>query len=285
MLNEFLTFLQYQKRYSAHTVKSYGADLTDLKQYLAEVENSDLLNADSKMLRRFVVGLRLNNEKPVTVNRKISAIRGFYKFLIEHRYLKVNPAGKLQNMKREKNIPQFVSQDNMNELLDNPEAFENDKQAVRNHLILELFFDTGLRESELINLRVSDVDYGNKTLRITGKGNKTRLVPVTDDLLTKIKDYSFEKTDYVFTLTDGKPLYARLVYRVVHKYLEDMPGAKRKSPHILRHSFATAMLNNGADLNAIKELLGHADLTATQIYTHVTFEKINKVYKQAHPRA
>jgi integrase/recombinase XerC len=229
-----------------------------------------------------------------SVNRKISALKSYYKYLIRQGYIEVNPMKKVLSPKSPKKLPGFVEKDGMNDLLTKIE-FGDDFAGIRNKLIIDSLYQTGVRLSELTGLKDRDIDFYEMCIKVTGKRNKQRIIPITNGLKNSIEEYqklrneefslSTDKEQY-FLLTDrGKKLYAKFVYRIVHSYLEMVTTLERKSPHILRHTFATHMLNSGADLNAIKELLGHANLAATQIYTHNTFEKLKKAYKQAHPRA
>lgn len=283
-IQNFVDYLRYQKRYSLLTCKSYQIDLLQLEEFLINLKVENLLDANPKQLRLFISNKKQEGEKNTSINRKISAIRSFYKYWHKQGALTINPANKLINLKEPERLPEFVNQENMDKLLDESQNFLDDDIGKRDRLIIELFYDTGLRQSELINLKLSDIDFSAKNIIVKGKGNKTRIIPLNNNLLEMIKDYVKNQKTYLFELSFGKPLYSKLVYRIVNNHLRELNVTRKCSPHVLRHSFATNMLNNGADLNAIKELLGHANLQATQVYTHVSFEKINKVYKQAHPR-
>ena len=225
-----------------------------------------------------------------TINRKLSSLNTYYNFLIREGFIQNNPIAKIVRPKSKKNIPEFISDDNINLLLDS-DIFSEDFEGIRDRLIIELLYCTGIRRAELIGLSLNDVDLDNTTLKVTGKRNKQRIIPYPKNLNTVLNKYLLRRkeinfvSDHLLLTNSGKQVYPNLVYRVVNKYISYFSSVKKKSPHILRHTFATHLLNNGADINAVKELLGHANLSATQIYTHNTFEKLNKIYKQAHPRA
>ena len=285
-IENFLAYLANERRYSQHTITSYSNDLNQFCVYLSnECELENITLAEPRHLRQWVVSLRGEKINVVSINRKISALRSFYKFLCKNEVVKSNPASRLSNIKAPKKLPEFVPQDKMDTLLDSDTMFPDTDDGRRDRLMIELFYATGIRESELINIRCGDIDLMSKTIRVVGKGNKARIVPLLDEVCQMIRPFMGMAEQYLFTTKKGRKMYARLVYRIINKYLVTTNAVSHNSPHVLRHSFATGMLNNGADINAIKELLGHANLSATQIYTHVTYEKLNKVYKQAHPRA
>ena len=285
-IEKFLTYLSSERRYSAHTVTSYGNDLNQFSAYLSEnFSITNIAEADSKHLRQWIVMLRAENMSVVSINRKISALRSFYKYFCRIGEMKANPASRLRNIKSPKKLPEFVPAEKMDELLDGNSIFPNDTQGQRDKLMVELFYTTGVRESELINIKCGDIDFKSKNITVTGKGGKTRIIPLLDSVIEMLKPFMRTPNEYLFKTSKGKKMYAKYVYRIINKYLTATNSVHKNSPHVLRHSFATGMLNNGADINAIKELLGHANLSATQVYTHVTYEKLNKVYKHAHPRA
>ena len=285
-MNEYSGYLEYGKRYSLNTVKSYISDLTEfLEHYKLETGSQNISQADRFIVRHYLMSVKSSGQSIVTINRKISALRGFYKWLMRNGKINASPMEGVRNLKKPKRLPEFVPEDKMVGLLDNGGLFEEEDEGYRDRLIIELFFDTGIRETELINIKCCDLDSFSLTLKVKGKGGKTRFVPISRKLFDRLSPLMRGLDDYLFRTKKGKKMYARLVYRIVHKYLDTMRGVNKKSPHILRHSFATCLLNNGADINAIKELLGHANLQATQIYTHTTYKELNKIYKQAHPRA
>ena len=291
LLNEFLKYLKLEKRYSSHTVKAYQIDLTQFQDYLEETYESVLQKAKHPMVRSWLAQMLDFGFSPRSVNRKITTLKSFYKFLLKEEEIKEDPTIKIVSPKMSKKIPSFVEEAQMRKLLDELD-FVDGYAGVRDKLIIELFYSTGIRQAELINLKIKDIDISSRTIKVLGKRNKERLIPLTNVLCQKIdaylklraelpiKDYS-----YLLLTTKGKRLYPSLVYRQVNHYLSQVTSLDKKSPHVLRHTFATHMLNNGADLNAIKELLGHANLSATQVYTHNTIDKLKKVYNQAHPRA
>jgi integrase/recombinase XerC len=293
-LEKFSNFLQFEKRFSKHTILSYHNDLTQFSQFLVEnSSNDDPASVDFRIIRRWIVKLVNNKISPRSVNRKLSALKSFYKFLLTEGLAKKNPLDKIVAPKVGKRLPVFIDEKHIDHLLDDVE-FGEDYIGQRNKLIIELFYFTGIRLSELIEIKVNDVDFQNMTIKVLGKRNKERIVPISQTFLKHLQMYlnlrkiEFETTseiDYFFISKAGKKLYSKAVYRVVNSYLRLVTLVEKKSPHVLRHTFATHMLNHGADLNAIKELLGHSNLSATQVYTHNTFEKLTKIYKQAHPRA
>ncbi len=289
MIEEFLKYLTYEKRYSKHTVVSYATDLKQVSAYLSETFESEVEGADHQMLRSWVVHLMERGLEARSINRKISCLNRFYKFLKSKSVIANNPMSKVVGPKTKKRLPQFVNESGMVNLFEKVE-FEQSFEGVRDELMMELFYLTGIRLSELINIK--EVDVGEGELKVLGKRNKERIVPLTGSTRSKIDRYvrarndRFEKLgDELFVTDAGKKLYEKFVYRKVNYYLSLVTSQSKKSPHVLRHTFATHMLNNGADLNAIKEILGHANLSATQVYTHNSIEKLKNVYQQAHPRS
>ena len=283
---KFLQFLEHEKRYSVHTIKSYSTDLEQFIQFLSsEFQVNTVKNVNFQFVRSWIAKLLSNNISPRSVNRKITTLKTYFRFLLQENLIKQSPMQKIISPKTSKRLPVFVEQVKMEQLL-NEIDFGVGFLAQRDRLILELFYFTGIRLSELINLKNKDINYSDSTILVLGKRKKERLIPLTSDILSKIKKLNASnKSKYLFTTDKGKQISTKQVYRLVNKYLSMVTTLGKKSPHILRHTFATHMLNNGADINAIKELLGHANLSATQIYTHNTIEKLKTVYKQAHPRA
>jgi len=286
----FKQYLVSEKRFSTHTVEAY---LNDIKQYLdfCEENSANSLTADHKIIRNWIVSMLKSKYSTRSVNRKISSVKTYYKFLKRSELIKIDPSQKINLVKNDKKLPHFVEAENMDFLLDEVE-FPDNYEGLRDKLIINLLYYTGMRRSELINLKVSDIDIAGKKVKVLGKRNKERLIPLTKEMLyiynvyiEKRNELFIGSEDYVFLTKKGKKLYPKSVYYTVNKYLNLVTKIDKRSPHVLRHSFATHLLNNGADINAVKELLGHANLSATQIYTHNTFEKLKRVYKQAHPRA
>lgn len=286
-VKSFGQYLEYERRYSPHTLKAY---ITDLQEFCGFLKSSGgdtcLMEATQKQIRGWISGLRQQGQSTLSINRKISTLRGFYKWLLKTGKIEVSPAHGLRNLKKPRHLPEFVPQEQMEQMLDDDNLFAGDKDGERNRLIIELFYDTGIRETELINIRCCDIDERLMQITIHGKGGKTRIVPIGVDLCMRLHALKTgDKENFVFLTKKGNKMYPKLVYRIVHRYLEGQQGITRTGPHTIRHSFATTMLNNGAPLNAIKELLGHANLSATQIYTHTTYEQLKGTYKKAHPRA
>jgi integrase/recombinase XerC len=294
-ISTFLHYMEHEKRCSPHTLRSYGVDLNSFRQHLEKYQSDpDEICIQPKLIRLWIVGMLDTGMGTRSVNRKISALKSYYKFLIRQGHIEANPMKKILSPKSPRKLPGFVENEGMNELLNEVE-FGDDFKGIRNKLIIDCLYQTGIRLSELTSLHDGDIDSYELNMRVIGKRNKERIVPITPGLKKAIEHYKqlrneefsaeVEREEYFFLTDKGKKLYPKFVYRVVHSYLELVTTLERKSPHILRHTFATHMLNSGADLNAIKELLGHANLAATQVYTHNTFEKLKKAYKQAHPRA
>ncbi len=291
MIKPFLKYLLQEKRYSSHTVRAYETDLLQFQDYL---ECIDLEwtpeKANHKMLRAWVVSLIEAEVNPRSVNRKIASLRSYYKFLLKREAIAENPATKLRPLKTAKALPEFVLKDEMDNLLDRVE-FASDFEGTRDKLIIELLYGTGMRLSELIHLKDQDVDHFNQSIKVLGKRNKERIIPLTLDNIRlieaygKVKEQVGDTEDWLLTTDKGKKCYPMLVYRIVQKYLGFISKVYKKSPHVLRHTYATHLLNNGADLNAVKDLLGHSSLAATQVYTHNSLDKLKSVFDQAHPKA
>ncbi|HJZ39841.1 MAG TPA: tyrosine recombinase XerC [Bacteroidales bacterium] len=289
---DFLQYIQYIKHYSPHTVLSYRKDLEQFFSFCGTGSDVHESILDHHMIRSWIVNLMESGNTARTVNRKISSLKTYFRYLLKEGVLTVNPVKKVLMPKSVKKLPVFVNENQMNILFEEIE-FGDNFIGLRNRLILETFYCTGIRLTELVNLKVSDVDTGLNTIKVLGKRNKERIVPLGAEFSDTLRDYISEraiayppeKDGSLFMTASGKKIYPRLVYRIVRYFLSQVTTADKKSPHVLRHTFATHMLNKGADLNAIKELLGHANLSATEVYTHNTFEKLKSIYKQAHPRA
>ncbi len=286
--NKFIKYLSSEKRFSEHTIKSYATDLKQFTSFLlSEFQIIDEINEISfQIIRTWIASLLEKGINPRSVNRKISTLKTYFKFLIREGVLIENPITKVVAPKSKKRLPVFIEEDQIASLL-NEVQFEKGFVGQRNKLIIELFYVTGIRLSELINIKISDVDLNKQSIKVLGKRNKERIIPLSSNVVNDLNIFieNNQKNKYLFTNLEGEKLYNKLVYRLVNKYIAKISSVNKKSPHILRHTFATHMLNNGADINAIKELLGHANLSATQVYTHNTIEKLKTVYKQAHPRA
>ena len=286
-LKDFINYIKSEKRFSNHTITSYETDLNQFFNFIQlEYQITKPQDVSFKLIRNWISSLLENNLKSTSVNRKISSLKSYYKFLLVSNYVDTNPTLKLISPKSSKRLPVFVEKDNMDSLFDK-DFFEDSYEGKRDKLIIELFYFTGMRLSELINIKTSDIDKVNSQIKVIGKRNKERLIPITFNTLKDLNEFInfYETENFLFADGNGKKLYSKKVYRIVNKYLTKISSIKKKSPHVLRHSFATHMLNNGADINAIKEILGHANLSATQIYTHNSIKKLKNVHKQAHPKA
>jgi len=285
---KFIDYLSSEKRFSVHTITSYSNDLNQFALFLLEEYQivSDVSKINFQVVRSWIVYLLEQGIDPRSVNRKISTLKTFFKFLVREGGILESPMLKVVAPKSKKRLPVFIEEDQIESLLNEVE-FDDGFIGERDKLIIELFYVTGIRLSELINIKISDINFDTHLVKVLGKRNKERLIPLSFGIVNELQSFlQKNKTDnYLFTTLGGTKVYAKLVYRVVNKYIGKISSINKKSPHILRHTFATHMLNNGADINAIKELLGHANLSATQVYTHITIEKLKSVYKQAHPRA
>ncbi len=290
-LSDFLHHLRFEKRYSPHTLLSYENDLRAFRDYLTITYGIETTSAVSHFhVRGWLSSLKDEKMAVTSINRKMSSLSAFFKYLMRKGLSDNNPVRKLHSQKRPERLPVALKESESTFLLEEvqfSEGFEGNTER----LICELLYATGMRRNELQQLKESDVEWGLRQVRILGKGNKERLVPVSETLLDSLRDYIKEKgtqenvnTEYLLQLTNGKPLYPNYIYRTVKRYLTMSTTMKKKSPHVLRHSFATHLLNNGANIQAIKELLGHSSLAATQIYTNTNIEKLKEIHRQNHPR-
>lgn len=287
----FLRYLQTEKRYASHTVRAYKNDLLQFHEFCVETGHKDL-DLHHRTIRSWVVHLMDHHYSNRSVHRKLTSLRTFSKYLIQQGELKSNPLDQVLKPRLNKRVPAFVDEDQMDMLLDLYD-FGDDFSGVRNRLIMDLLYQTGMRRSELVGLKLGSVDQEGMQLKVTGKRSKERIIPLHGKLMDSLRKYLIVREsvvggsgeDSLLVTEKGKAVYDQLVYRIVRRYLAMVTTLGKKSPHVLRHTFATHMLNNGADLQAIKELLGHANLSATQVYTHNTFKKLKSVYNRAHPRA
>jgi integrase/recombinase XerC len=293
MVTFFLQHIKFEKRLSHHTVTAYENDLKQFSAFLLfqyELEKPE--KADFQMIRSWIVALVEEQIENRSINRKIATLRTFYNFLLRHKAIITDPMLKIKALKTDKTLPKYVEEKPMENLLDGME-FSDDFSGLRDKLVIELLYGTGMRLSELIGLKISDLNLYNYILTVLGKRNKHRLIPVNRTLVEVIKKYLALRTDiiddttntYLILTDNGTQAYPMFIQRLVKKYLSLVTSLEQRSPHILRHTFATHLLNRGADLNAIKDLLGHSSLAATQVYTHNSIEKLKKVYQQAHPKA
>ncbi|TDU42753.1 integrase/recombinase XerC [Gelidibacter sediminis] len=289
----FSEYLLHEKKYSTLTVKAYITDLNAFLHFITEVYGSDTLqDVHYSQIRRWIVQLVEAKISNRTINRKISSLNSYYKFLIKTGSLEANPLSKHKALKTAKKVQIPFSQKEMDDVMHILES-ETDFEGVRNKLIVELFYATGIRRIELIEITLKDLDLPNKTLKVLGKRNKERYIPLIDSVLQTAKSYlklreaitTVKNQEYLFLTNKGLKIYETLVYRIINEYFSKASLKVKKSPHILRHSFATHLLNEGADLNAVKELLGHSSLAATQVYTHNSIAELKKVYESAHPRS
>ena len=285
---KFIDFLSSERRFSKNTIISYSVDLDQFFLFLMDEYQikDEVYDISFQIVRSWIATLLEKGVSATSVTRKISTLRTYFKFLIREGVIVENPMIKIISPKTKKRLPIFVEEDKIKSLL-NEVNFEDGFIGERDKLIIEFFYVTGIRLSELINIKISDINFSNNTVKVIGKRNKARIIPFSNRTQKKLQLFikRYDIGHYLFTNKKGDKLYTKLVYRIVKRYISKISSINKKSPHILRHTFATHMLNNGADINAIKELLGHANLSATQIYTHNTIEKLKSVYKQAHPRA
>jgi integrase/recombinase XerC len=292
MMNEFLQYLQYEKNYSSHTVLSYRTDLLQFCDFLEITPDQFTPSAiRTQQIQQWVLLLMSAEISARTLSRKISTLRSFWRFLLTRGYTGQNPTLKIVLPKTKKPIPAFFRESEMSSVLENdfiPDSFV----PVRNQLIMSLFYQTGIRLSELISIEDKDVDLESGNLRVIGKRNKQRIIPISKSLCEEIEHYinlrnkSADKiVPHLFVLENGKKTYPKMIYNLVHNTMSEVSSLHKRSPHVLRHTFATSMLNGGADINSVKELLGHSSLAATQVYTHTSFDELYKIYKHAHPRA
>ncbi len=292
-LQQFLDYLKFQKRYSQHTIISYQNDLTSFLSFVTVTFGETALpDIKSSIVRSWLASLKDAGMEAKSINRKISCLKSFFKYLLRQEIIAVSPMATVISPKVSKRLPQFVEKADVDTLFNYVE-FPDNWQGKTDRLVLLLFYNTGMRQAELVNLKENQVDASKSVIKVLGKGNKERIIPVSQPLINFFKEYmdakrtNFEKpnTEYVFINTNGKKLYPKYVYNMVKAYLSHVTTISKKSPHVLRHTFATHLMNNGADLNAVKELLGHSSLAATQIYTHNTIEKLKDIHKKAHPKA
>lgn len=287
---EFITYLGKEKRYSLHTLTSYRKDISQFWEYITETfEAKNASEVSHFYIRSWIVSMMEQGIGSRSINRKLSALKTYYKYLMRCGHVSKNPTLKIEPPKTSKRLPVFVEQKQMNHLLDDVD-FGDDFAGARNKLIIEVLYYTGMRKAELIGLKDSDVDLPRRQLKVLGKGNKERLLPVSEELATAIEGYRHKRnqlfdTPWLLVTDKGEPLYPKFVYTIVKKFLTLVTTLDKRSPHVLRHTFATHLSNNGADLNAIKDLLGHSSLAATQVYTHNNIEKLKEVYKKSHPKA
>lgn len=289
MVKSFLQYIQYEKKYSSCTVFSYQNDINQFQNFLSENYSLPIEETQLKHIRNWIISLKNENIESSSINRKLSALKSLFKHGLRNNFIKTNPCTKLQQLKTPKKLPLLFKESELETALDTKKNEQNTFAELRNNIILEILYQTGIRRAELINLKDSDFNFFSLTLRILGKGNKERIIPISKNLGEKTEEYINYKNQIFdspyFILTDtGEKSYPNLIYRIVKNNMSEVSSLNKRSPHVIRHSFASGLLNNGAEISAVKELLGHANLAATQIYTHISYEQLKKTYKQAHPR-
>lgn len=292
VIQKYISYLRYEKNYSLHTEISYSKDLSQFEEYLNQsFEGIALIDVDADIVRQWMASLVESGVTARSVNRKLSSLKSFYRYLLRIGLIKSSPMKRVVGPKSKKTLPSFANDSDLELILDS-ELDESSFSTIRNHTILEVFYVTGMRRAELINLKLEDVDLSANLMKVTGKRNKQRLIPFADELKSVLESYlvcrdqlEVLNCDNLFVRENGEPMYPMLIYRIIKGYLETISTLDKASPHVLRHSFATNMLNNGAEINAVKELLGHSSLASTEVYTHTSFEELKKIYKKAHPRA
>lgn len=291
-IDRFIRFITYEKRFSKHTITAYSHELTTYTDYLKMLD-TDAAQMTHRQARAYLAMRLESGISPVSVNRSLAALRTYYRFLMREGVVSHNPFTLVKALKTPKKLPVTVDKERLSALLDTADAFADTFDGLRDKAVLELLFGTGIRLAELLQIREEHIDFYSGNVRIFGKRNKERLVPLNKSLATLLRHYIGEKnkqlfdnnSPYLIVTKKGKDAYPSLIYDIVTRYLSTISSQQTKSPHVLRHTFATTLLDNGADLNAIKELLGHAGLAATQVYTHNSVERLKSIYKQAHPKA
>jgi len=293
MMDSFLNHIQFEKRVSVHTTLAYKSDLEQFTLFLTQhFPDYTLHTADYGVIRSWIIHLTETGIEAASVNRKIACLRSYYKFLMRREVIENDPMTKIRVLKTKKRLPSFVKETDMVNMLDHI-TFDDTLEGWRNKLMLELFYATGIRLSELIYLKESQVDRRNNTIKVLGKRNKERVIPFASSIVNILdryceirnKEVEMKGHGFLFVTDKGERCYPMMVYRVVKQYLRDNTTSEKQSPHVLRHTYATHLLNKGAEINAVKDLLGHTSLAATQVYTHNSLEKLKKVFDQAHPKA
>ena len=294
-LEQFIAYIKYEKRYSPHTVAAYESDLAQFYTFLNHPE--EVITHPSQIthhhIRNWMVELMNAKLTSRSINRKVATLRKYFKFLLQGDIIKATPTARIQTPKITKQLPVVVEEEKLSRMLDSKEIFTADFNGQRDKLIIELLFGTGMRLSELLGITEADINTYEGTVKVLGKRNKERIIPLNKELKLLLQEYLMLKKNEIFAnkslklivTSKGADAYAKMIYLIVQKYLNYISTQDKKSPHVLRHTFATSLLNKGADLNAIKDLLGHASLSATQVYTHNSVERLKSIYKQAHPKA
>lgn len=290
-IQDYISYIEKVKNYSRHTASSYKSDLISFQDFLNSAYHIEIEEARKNHIRTYIVQLKQEGIQPKSINRKISSLSSFFKYLKRVGVVSQNPTATIQVLKSPTRLPSYVDESKVNNLI---QLNEDDSfSAQRQNIIIALLYFTGMRRAELLSLKWGDINWEKETIKVIGKGNKERIIPMSQELRQRLDDYhnicsdtfSYLEHDYVVITDKGRPAYPKLVYNEVHKVLAAYNLSDKQSPHVLRHTFATHLANNGAELNAIKELLGHASLAATQVYTHNSIEKLKRVYKAAHPKS
>ena len=292
MEETFYKYLEFERRSSNHTLTSYKTDLNQFKKFYNNLSNlEEIANADKRSIRSWIIELSLNNNSKKTINRKIATLKSYYKFLIKRGIIRNNPTNNIKSLKTDQNIPKFLKENDLAIVFDNLRA-ENNLKKIRDILILEILYGTGIRISELINLKTKNINKDKREIKVLGKRSMERIIPLYDSLFSQIINYislkeksKITNREFLFCTEKGEKIYPMLISRVVKKNLSKLIQSEKYNPHLLRHTFATHILNKGADLSSIKELLGHKSLAATQIYTHNSIEKLKETFNKAHPKA
>ena len=293
LVSQFVDYMRYERNMSPRTIRSYSEDLDDFESFFRNLDGQlSWETIDRDIIREWVESMMDRGNSATSVNRRLSSLRSFYRFALKRGMVEVNPASLVKGPKKAKPLPQFVKEGEMNRLIDDDRLWGESYEDALARTIIIMFYETGIRLSELVGLDDTDVDLANRTVKVTGKRNKQRIVPFGDELASELSQYVEKRDSQVVRTTSGmfldkkgKRVSHEKVGEVVKWALSEVTTMKRRSPHVLRHSYATAMLNNGAGLESVKKLLGHQSLSTTEIYTHTTFEQLKRVYKQAHPRA
>lgn len=287
----YIKYLQYERNVSKHTLIAYKNDLHQFESFIQTDSGCFVLhNIDSTDIRRWTLSMMSDKMNPNSVARKISTLNSFYKYCMRHDVIDHNPAAHVILPKKPKRLPSFLKKDELNNLFEE-KPYANDFRALRDDLILEMLSGLGIRRAELTNIKDSDIDFGNRTVKILGKRNKQRIVPAYEGILNKTREYILSRdetflnpTNHLFLTNKGKPIYDKFVYLLTKKRIAEVSTLEKRGPHVLRHTYATLLLNEGADLEIIRELLGHSSLASTQVYTHSSYEELKKAYQKAHPR-
>ena len=291
MIELYLKYLKFEKRFSSHTVLNYKIDLYQFKNFLVSSYNTQNLEcADYKTIRAWIINLSSKKLTASSINRKIASLKSFYKYLITRDKIKDNPLKKIPSLKKEKKLPKFIKESDMQMVFDKSK-FKNNLKEMRNLLILELLYGTGIRLSELINLKIKDININKNEIKVLGKRNKERIIPINNNIRLQLNKYlklrkeQNNRCEYLLITSKDKKSYPMLIYRIVKENLSNIINSEKYNPHLLRHTFATHLINKGANINAIKDLLGHSSLAATQVYTHNSIEKLKKTFQKSHPKA